>query len=49
MKLKFIKEERLSEGVENTQSDKTLELTGNENEFRCMLPDRNFCKNRGLI
>ena len=49
MKSKFIREERLSEGMENTQSDNTLELTGNENEFRCMLCDRNFRTNRGLI
>ena len=49
MKSKFIREERLSEGMENTQSDSTLELTGNENEFRCMLCDRNFRTNRGLI
>ena len=49
MKSKFIREERLSEGMENKQSDNTLELTGNENEFRCMLCDRNFRTNRGLI
>ena len=49
MKSKFIREERLSEGMENTQSDNTLELTGNENEFRCILCDRNFRTNRGLI
>ena len=49
MKSKFIREERLSEGMENTQSDNTLELTGNENEFRCILCDRNFHTNRGLI
>ena len=49
MKSKFIREERLSEGIENTQSDSMLELTGNENEFRCMLCDRNFHTNRGLI
>ena len=49
MKSKFIRENRLSEGIENSQSDNTLELTGNENEFRCMLCDRNFRTNRGLI
>ena len=49
MKSKFIREDRLSEGIENSQSDNTLELTGNENEFRCMLCDRNFRTNRGLI
>ena len=49
MKSKFIREERLSEGMENTQSDNTLALTGNENEFRCMLCDRNFRTNRGLM
>ena len=49
MKSKFIREDRLCEGIENSQSDNTLELTGNENEFRCMLCDRNFRTNRGLI
>ena len=49
MKSKFIREDRLSEGIENSQSDNTLELTGNENEFRCMLCDRNFRTNRGLM
>ena len=49
MKSKFIREERLSEGMENTQSDNTLALTGNENEFRCMLCDRNFRTNRVLM
>ena len=49
MKSKFIREERLSEGLENTHSDNTLELTGNKNEFRCMLCNRNFRTNRGLI
>ena len=49
MKSKFIREERLSEGLENRQRDNTFELTGNENEFRCMLCDRNFRMNRELI
>ena len=49
MKSKFIREERLSEGMENTYSDNTIELTGNKNEFRCMLCNRNFRTNRGLI
>ena len=49
MKSKFIREEKLSEGMENTYSDNTLELTGNKNEFRCMLCNRNFRTNRGLI
>ena len=49
MKSKFVREDRLREGMENSRSDNTLELTGNENEFRCMLCDRNFCTNRGLI
>ena len=49
MKSKFISEERLSEVMENTQSDNKLELTGNENEFRCMPCGRNFRTNRRLI
>ena len=49
MKSKFRREERLSEGMENTHSDNTLELTGNKNECRCMLCNRNFSTNRGLI
>ena len=51
MKSKFIKEERLGEGMEEQQhmSDNTLELMGNENEFRCILCDRNFQRKRGLI
>ena len=35
-----MREERLREGMENTQNDNTLELTGNENKFRCMLCNR---------
>ena len=31
------------------KSDNTLELMGNENEFRCILCDRNFQRKRGLI
>ena len=49
MKSKFIREERLSEGMENAHSDNTLEITGNKNEFRCVLCNRKFRKNRGLI
>ena len=46
---KFIREKRLSEGMENTQSDNALEITRNENEFGCVLCNRNFRTNRGLI
>ena len=49
MKSKFIREERLSDGMENTHSDNIPEITGNEQEFRCMLCIRNFRTNRGLI
>ena len=47
MKSKFIREERLSGCMKNTQSDNMLELTGNEDEFRYMLCNRNFRTNRG--
>ena len=49
MKSKFIREERLSDGIENTCNDNTLEIMGNENEFRCVLYKRNFHRSRGLI
>ena len=35
--------------MENTQSDNALEITRNENEFGCVLCNRNFRTNRGLI
>ena len=37
MKSKFIIEERLSDGMENMYNDNTLEITRNENGFRCVL------------
>ena len=49
MKSKFVREKRLREGLENMHSDNTLEITGNENEFRCVLCNRNFRTNRGLM
>ena len=49
MKSKFTREESLSDGMENTDSDNTIEKTGNEYEFRCELCKRNFYTNRGLI
>ena len=49
MNLKLKRVERLSEGMENTHSDNTLEITGNEKEFRYMLCNRNFRKDRRLI
>ena len=35
--------------MESTYNDNTLEITGNENELRCVLCSRNFRTNRGLI
>ena len=49
MKSKFVREERFSDGMENTHNDNTLEITTNENEFRCVLCSRKFRTNRGFI
>ena len=49
MKSKFIREKRLSDGMENTHNNNTLEIMGNENGFRCVLCNRNFRTSRRLI
>ena len=38
----FMREERLNEGMENTHSDSTFQITENENEFRWLLCKREF-------
>ena len=45
MNSKLIREKRLSEGMKNTHSDNTLEITGNQNKFRRTLCYRNFRTN----
>ena len=42
-----MREERLRQGMENTQSDNKLELTGNENKFRCMQCNRTSVRTEG--